>query len=93
MLICFYFLYVSKDWRYLQIPNLTLSILGLIWLSFMPETPRFLFSMNRMDDTRAAFNHIAKTNGKKPLDENVTFYKDAKFSSDALVQNENDDDK
>jgi hypothetical protein len=30
---------------------------------------------------------------KKPLDENVTFYKDAKFSSDALVQNENDDDK
>jgi hypothetical protein len=37
-----YFMYISNNWVYLQIPNLVLSLIGCIWIAVMPETPRFL---------------------------------------------------
>jgi hypothetical protein len=77
----------------LQIPNLMLSTIGLIWLSFMPETPRFLFSMNRMDETRAAFNFIAKYNGKDLLDDSVTFCRESESSFVYLDANYSDDQR
>ena len=43
-IICIYFMYVSKNWIYLQIPNILLTTMGIFWLYKMPETPRFLIS-------------------------------------------------
>jgi len=45
--VCLYFMYISKNWIYLQIPNIGLTILGILFLYVMPETPRFLLSQKR----------------------------------------------
>lgn len=63
-LICAYFLWISKDWRFLMIPTLALSIIGTLFMFFQPESPRFLVSKGRYDEARKVFNLIAKRNGK-----------------------------
>jgi hypothetical protein len=40
-------------------------ILGCIYISFIPESPRFLVSQSKFDEARKAFNVIAFYNGKK----------------------------
>ncbi|CDW89142.1 solute carrier family member 5 [Stylonychia lemnae] len=62
--VCGYFLWVNKNWIYLQIPTLVLSILGTVYMIFQPESPRFLVSKGRFDQARTCFNIIAKRNGK-----------------------------
>ena len=54
---------MTKNWIYLQIPNIGLTTMGIIFLYFMPETPRFLLSQHRYQSARAVFNKIAKFNG------------------------------
>jgi len=46
-----------------MIPNILNTIVGLLFLYFQPESPRFLVSMKRFDEARVAFNRIAKVNG------------------------------
>jgi hypothetical protein len=59
-----YFLYISKQWVWLQIPNVILCVIGIIWIYSNPETPRYLLAVQRWDDARAAFKWMAKWNGK-----------------------------
>lgn len=40
--ICIYFSFISKQWKILQIPNLVLCISGIIFMLWMPESPKFL---------------------------------------------------
>ena len=61
--ICIYFWKISKDWRLLQIPNITLTSVGIVFLFTMPESPRFLISKGRFDRAREVFNRIAVFNG------------------------------
>lgn len=42
--LCCYFMYISKNWIYLQIPNIGLTTMGILYLYTMPETPRFLLA-------------------------------------------------
>ena len=53
--VCNYFMWISKDWVYLQIPNITLTTLGILFLYAMPETPRFLLSQQRFQSARSVF--------------------------------------
>ena len=62
-IICIYFMYVNKNWVFLQVPNITLTIMGLMFLYSMPESPRFLLSQNRYQAARAVFGRMAKYNG------------------------------
>ena len=41
-------------------------ILGLIFLLFMPESPRFLISTKQFDKAREVFAWIGKVNGLEP---------------------------
>jgi len=50
--ICIYFSEVSKNWIPLQIPNLALSLLGIVLLLMMPESPRFYISQRRFEKAR-----------------------------------------
>ena len=61
--LCCYFMYISKNWIYLQIPNIGLTTMGILYLYTMPETPRFLLAQKRYQSTRSVFNRIAKFNG------------------------------
>ena len=45
--ICLYFMWFSKNWVYLQIPNIGLTLLGILFLYGVPETPRFLLAQKR----------------------------------------------
>jgi len=44
LFVCFYFSSISKYWIPLQIPNVLLTCMGIVFLIWMPESPRFLVS-------------------------------------------------
>lgn len=63
LLVCFYFQSVSKDWIYLQLPNIALTVLGICVLLKMPESPRFLLAQGKTEEAKEVFATIAKFNG------------------------------
>jgi hypothetical protein len=46
-------------------PNLALTIVGLVFMCFMPESPRYLVAKKQFDKARQVFAKIAKTNCAK----------------------------
>jgi MFS family permease len=60
-----YFSYISKNWVWLQIPNLILSFVGIVFVWWMPESPRYYIARKQYDKARAVFSRIAATNGIK----------------------------
>lgn len=58
-----YFVYISNNWVYLQIPNLVLTGVGIVFVILMPESPRFLVASKQYDKARLVFARMAKTNG------------------------------
>lgn len=60
--ICVYFINY-KYWKPIQIPNVIFVFAGLVFMCFMPESPRFLISKKRFDDARDVFKWIGKVNG------------------------------
>lgn len=62
-IICLYFWLVSDQWKYLQIPNIVLSLFGVGFLLYMPESPRFLVSAQRYDEAREVFKWMGIKNG------------------------------
>lgn len=58
-----YFLYISKEWVWLQIPNVILCFFGVAWVMFLPETPRYLLAKKRWDDARDCFKKMHIYNG------------------------------
>ena len=65
--VCIYFWKISRDWKLLQIPNVTLMVIGFVFLAMMPESPRFLISIRKFKEAREIFAWIGKVNG---LDQN-----------------------
>ena len=63
LFITFYFRFISNRWTYLQVPNVLLSIAGIIFLFNMPESPRFLISKHRFKEARVVFAWIGGKNG------------------------------
>ena len=58
-----YFRFISDYWIYLGIFGYLLQILcvGFVW--FMPESPKILIELNRLDEAEAAFIKVAKIGG------------------------------
>lgn len=71
--ICLYFWLVKGPWQILQIPNLLLSVMGIVFLFFMPESPRFLISKKRFEEARTVFKWIGAKNGldEKTIEERL----------------------
>lgn len=67
MLDVVYFVYISDNWVYLQIPNLVLTFVGMVFIFFMPESPRFLVATKQYDKARVVFAQMARWNGLKSL--------------------------
>ena len=63
ILVCFYFMFVSKDWVYVQVPNIALTVLGICFLTKMPETPRFLLAQGKTEEAKEVLVKIAEFNG------------------------------
>jgi hypothetical protein len=62
---CLYFWLISKNWIYLGYWGCATGVLGLVAVLFMPESPKFLISVHKYEEARAAINHIARYN-KQP---------------------------
>lgn len=79
--MCFYFWVISDQWKALQIPNIILATYGIVFLVFMPESPRFLVAAKRFDDAREVFKWIGRWNGisKEQVDQ---LMKDFKFEGE-----------
>lgn len=81
-----YFVYISKNWIWLQIPNIILCIVGVIWIVVNPETPRYLLAVERFDDARKAFKWMARWNGKEQdIWNEVIFEKEAEKIEDPTL--------
>jgi MFS family permease len=61
--ICIYFSFISKNWKILQIPNLVFCIMGIIFMLWMPESPKFLIANKRFTEARKVFTWIGLKNG------------------------------
>ena len=64
LVVGFYFLFVTKDWRYWYYGVIVIQLViiaGLVWL---PESPDFLFAKGRFEESREVLHKIAKFNGK-----------------------------
>ena len=63
--ICIYFSFISKNWKLLQIPNVVLCVSGIIFLFWMPESPKFLIAQKKFTEAREVFTWIGLKNGLK----------------------------
>lgn len=60
---CCFFWKLSTDWHLLMIPNLVFMVLGLLTISWWPETPRYLVSSGQFTNARKSFAWIGRFNG------------------------------
>ena len=68
ILVCFYFMVISKNWVYVQVPNIALTVLGICFLTKMPESPKFLLSQGKTLEATEVLKKIAEINGHYPED-------------------------
>lgn len=60
VLVIAYYRFVSNWYIPLQIPNIILSIFGILWIYRMPETPKFLLAQKQYGRAREVFGIIAR---------------------------------
>lgn len=59
-----YYWFISKEWLPINIFAGGLTALSMVGVFFLPESPKFLLTMKRYDDARAAINVITRINKK-----------------------------
>jgi OCT family organic cation transporter-like MFS transporter 4/5 len=66
LIASFFFVFISSDWRMLQMTKLGCTILLLIPLFFyFVESPRYLLGKGQNEEAVKVLNHIASCNGEK----------------------------
>lgn len=59
-----YFLYISRNWKYIEIFALGLTVVCFLGVLLLPESPKFLVSKSKWGEARRALSQIAKINGR-----------------------------
>jgi len=62
VIISLYYMYISRNWIYLQYYCTFITILCVICLSIVPDSPKYLYSKGRFNDARKAFDFIQRFN-------------------------------
>jgi MFS transporter, SP family, sugar:H+ symporter len=62
-----YYWFISKQWLYINIFAGFLTALSMVGVFFLPESPKFLITLRRYDEARAAINVITRVNKKEPF--------------------------
>ena len=65
VLATLYFWKISTHWIYFCSVGYCWQIISVVFLFWMPESPRFLISVGKFDEARKAFATIAKWNRKE----------------------------
>ena len=65
LLATLYFWFVNKHWIYFVLIGFVLQIFSVITIQFLPESPRLMVELGRLDEAKASFEKIAKWNGQE----------------------------
>jgi hypothetical protein len=57
-----YYWFISNWWIPIQVFGGVLTAISMVGVYFLPESPKFLITMRRYDEARAAINVIARVN-------------------------------
>ena len=60
-----YFWKISKNWAPIFYCGYSVCILSIICSAILPESPRLLVELGKLDEAKRSFNRMAKLNGKK----------------------------
>lgn len=58
-----YFWFISRQWYWIELMVIGMTIVVIFCSLFFPESPKFLLSKQRWDEARAAITKISKING------------------------------
>ncbi len=72
----FYFLVISDNWIWLQVIGASMTLIVVICLIFIPESPKYLVTKKKYDQARANLQTIAKVNGKTDVSFDFKFDKE-----------------
>eukprot|EP00347_Sterkiella_histriomuscorum_P012127 403369790 len=64
ILMSIYFRFISKNWMYYQICGLFATCLAFIACLFIPESPKYYYSINKFDKSREVLDYIQRFNSK-----------------------------
>ena len=93
LFICYYFSHISSYWIPTCYPNLILTLVGIICLAFMPESPRFLVANKQFEKGREVMKFIANFNGKKEVKtEDFVFEGEIEYNASLAMQEANEDE-
>lgn len=70
----FYFLVISKNYiyfLYIELASQSILLAGVLWL---PESPDFLFSKGRYEESKAVILKIAKFNKREISEDQISFF-------------------
>lgn len=62
-LCAFYFKFLNKDWKYFQLIGISICLVCLVSVIFIPESPRWLIARGKYKQAFEVFKRIAKVNG------------------------------
>ena len=65
LLATLYFWFVSKHWTYFVLIGFVLQVFNVITIQFLPESPRLLVELGRLEEAKVSFEKIAKWNGQE----------------------------
>ena len=63
VIIPLYFIFISKDWVPFQLFAVFATFVTLIATLIIPESPKYLYSKGKFDESRKALQFIRKFNG------------------------------
>ena len=68
-----YYEKISKNWEWLQLFCIGVQILGMTLLFWIPESPEYLYSVNRFEESKKVLKQIAKYNRAKDFPDKFSF--------------------
>lgn len=80
--------YLFRPWRLLLILYAIPGIVGGVWLLWLPESPKFLLSVNRDEEALEIVRWMYRTNKGQKNNDGMTFGKLESEASEASLRNE-----
>jgi len=72
-IVALYLKFIQRDWLFVGIFSISLSLFNCICTFFIPESPRFLFEKGEAAKAKNIINMMARMNGSDLADQNWRF--------------------
>ena len=62
IIISLYYEFISKHWEYFQLGCIAVQVIGMVLIYFIPESPEYLYSVQKFQQAKQVVKQIAKFN-------------------------------